>query len=733
MLTQTIKEIAKSREVDATQIAEVLWLSQFMTVSSSKKITVEPLETPKEKKSLTEDALPRTVSHTIVIQSEEEKEEPIEHGFERESSSASTFSTVTSKQEEKKFNLEKAFKNLTTKVKRESSEALDEEKTAEYIALVGLFEPMFQENKVRENYFNLRLVIDQNSSMFLWQESIKSFVKSIKKLDAFKNLDIFYLDSSENEASFRREKSTRIIKHTSSLFRKEQTLTLVLSDVVGKAWRSNQMFKVLNVWSNYSFVTIVSMLPHSMWQKTPLRQGVSLFVTSRGFPVTNRKLIAEYETEELSEQLNIPIIPFDESAFGYLTNLLMAQKESWIDARLFYELPDYSNKTDNSIKHKDAKERVEKFFASASEETRLLAIYCSVLPLNKVIIEAVIAFKSLGKSLDAFAEFYFGGLLDKITSHKIVEYEFYEGVRTELMQYISVEEVKSLFYILNDVVSSSLKLNGTVLDLLFSRSEKSKKLDQREKDIADLLVKILGNKGRFFEKEIANLVNKKNSIYLETNSYQMGSNHRSLEKPIHIITFDYDFEIAKSPVTFEEYDLYCVDEGIEKPSDEGWGRGKRPVINVSWDDAQNYCKWLSRKTGKKYRLPTEAEWEYACRAGTTTKWSFKDNESELENYAWYTNNSKSKTQKVAIKKENPWGLFDMHGNVWEWCQDDWVDNYNDTPRDGTEYKDSSVSSKVVRGGSWVDEANVTRSANRLRSSPTYRDILRGFRLLRTLP
>ena len=157
------------------------------------------------------------------------------------------------------------------------------------------------------------------------------------------------------------------------------------------------------------------------------------------------------------------------------------------------------------------------------------------------------------------------------------------------------------------------------------------------------------------------------------------------------------------------------------------------MINVSWHDAKAYCKWLSEKTGETYRLPTEAEWEYACRAGTTTKWSFGDDEKELEKYAWYNKNSDDKTHPVGEKLPNPWGLYDMHGNVWEWCEDDWADNYKETPRDGSANHNQKEDKKVLRGGSLGDDAYDTRSAFRFRYNPTDRNSDRGFRLLRTLP
>ncbi len=226
---------------------------------------------------------------------------------------------------------------------------------------------------------------------------------------------------------------------------------------------------------------------------------------------------------------------------------------------------------------------------------------------------------------------------------------------------------------------------------------------------------------------------------INSGSFKMGSDDGDDdEKPIHEVVINYDFEIAKYPVTFEEYDLFCEDTGKKKPDDRGWGRGKRPVINVSWHDAKAYCEWLNKKLGLDeetgyYRLPTEAEWEYSCRAGTTKKWSFGDDEEELTKYAWYDKNSNSKTHPVGEKLPNPWGLYDMHGNVWEWCEDDNVDNYHDTPRDGTAHVDEKADYKVLRGGSWFIGAYHTRSSDRDRNLSGDRYFYSGFRLLRTLP
>ena len=152
----------------------------------------------------------------------------------------------------------------------------------------------------------------------------------------------------------------------------------------------------------------------------------------------------------------------------------------------------------------------------------------------------------------------------------------------------------------------------------------------------------------------------------------------------------------------------------------------RPVEQVSWNDVQEFIKKLNQKEGtNKYRLPSEAEWEYACRAGSKTRFYFGDSNGSLEQYAWYNSNSSSKTHPVAKKKPNAWGLYDMHGNVWEWCQG-WKGDYPSghvTDPDGP----SSGSRRVVRGGSWVSPAGYCRSAFRIRVDPGVWDGFLGFR------
>ena len=225
-------------------------------------------------------------------------------------------------------------------------------------------------------------------------------------------------------------------------------------------------------------------------------------------------------------------------------------------------------------------------------------------------------------------------------------------------------------------------------------------------------------------------------VVVPLGQYTMGSNKEDDEKPNHDVTIAKPFVVGKFSVTFDEWDA-CVDHGgcKAKPKDEGWGRGTRPVIHISWDDVTSqYLPWLSAKTGKTYRLLTEAEWEYAVRAGTKTLYSFGDNEADLGTYAWFAANSGNKTHPVGEKKPNPWGLYDMHGNVWQWVQDCWHESYRSAPDNGSAWTRSCTDGgrRVVRGGSWYYVPRALRSAYRYGFNSGNRTFHFGFRVARTL-
>ena len=189
--------------------------------------------------------------------------------------------------------------------------------------------------------------------------------------------------------------------------------------------------------------------------------------------------------------------------------------------------------------------------------------------------------------------------------------------------------------------------------------------------------------------------------------------------------------VSKFEVTFAQWDA-CVDGGgcgKYRPNDEKWGRGQQPVINVSWGDIQRYLSWLSRKTGNRYRLLSETEWEYAAKAGTTTPYSFEGGKKELKKYAWFTENSGNKAHPVGEKRSNAFGLHDIHGNVWEWVQDCYKKSL---PTDGARADENCVG-RVLRGGSCLSTPSLLRSAIRIKNNPDGRYIAYGFRVARSLP
>jgi formylglycine-generating enzyme required for sulfatase activity len=241
-------------------------------------------------------------------------------------------------------------------------------------------------------------------------------------------------------------------------------------------------------------------------------------------------------------------------------------------------------------------------------------------------------------------------------------------------------------------------------------------------------------------------------IKIPVGSFLMGSDDYDNEKPKHQVKLQ-EFCLGKYPVTQEQYQA-IMGNNPSKFKDNP----KNPVENVSWDNAQEFCQKLNEKIGKDFRLPTEAEWEYACRAGTQTRYYFGNDQTVLKEYAWYGDNSgdsfldtlqmwfdelnwenydkklmdnNCKTHPVGDKKSNNWGLYDMSGNVWEWCEDPWHNSYADKPENiknngNTIWPSNNISLRVLRGGSWNTFPRYCRSASRTHDKNCNKSY--GFRL-----
>lgn len=244
-------------------------------------------------------------------------------------------------------------------------------------------------------------------------------------------------------------------------------------------------------------------------------------------------------------------------------------------------------------------------------------------------------------------------------------------------------------------------------------------------------------------------------VPIPSGQFLMGSpdseaQHQQNESPLHLVHID-PFWIGKYEITWDEYEIWgdeldilrrnlagasetprdAVADGVTRPTEPytdmsfGMGMGRHPAICMTQHAARMYCRWLSAKTGRTYRLPTEAEWEYACRAGTTTAYSYGDDSEQLAEYAWYDENSDESYQKVGLKRPNPWGLYDMHGNVAEWVLDQYVADFYDRQTGQVVNNPLAVPTqlypRVVRGGGWDDDPSMLRSAARDGSSEEWKE------------
>ena len=215
-------------------------------------------------------------------------------------------------------------------------------------------------------------------------------------------------------------------------------------------------------------------------------------------------------------------------------------------------------------------------------------------------------------------------------------------------------------------------------------------------------------------------------VIIPAGRFLMGSPEgegRDNEHPQHEVTIAQPFAMGQTAVSFTDYDRFC--EATSHPHvDDEWGRDEQPVINVSWHDSVTYCQWLSEQTGKNYQLPSEARWEYACRAGTTTPYHTGNKLTHKQ-----ANFERKNNGPVPVDKYEPnnFGLYQMHGNVLEWCKDAWYGDYNGAPVDGSARSSGETAARALRGGSWFNNNHACRSSNRY-FDPGAPDSSIGFRL-----
>ncbi len=225
-------------------------------------------------------------------------------------------------------------------------------------------------------------------------------------------------------------------------------------------------------------------------------------------------------------------------------------------------------------------------------------------------------------------------------------------------------------------------------------------------------------------------------VVVPAGTFAMGAPGQARTEPVHSVTFAKPFAVGKFTVTFDEWDACVADGGCEgyRPNDGRWGRGRRPVINVNWRDAQNYVEWLKKKTGKPYRLLSEAEFEYVARAGTTTVfwWGNQPGKGNANCEDCGSQWDNKQTAPVGSFKPNAFGLYDTSGNVTQWVADRWNATYAGAPSDGSAWETGHRDLRVMRNGSWANGSFRHHSAHRNGDNPMIRNTKIGFRVARAL-
>ena len=222
-------------------------------------------------------------------------------------------------------------------------------------------------------------------------------------------------------------------------------------------------------------------------------------------------------------------------------------------------------------------------------------------------------------------------------------------------------------------------------------------------------------------------------ILVEGGKFRMGNDNGLSpdESPEHEVTLD-SYYISATEVTFDQYDRFCTETNRPKAKDNGWGRGAMPLINVNWNDAYEYCQWASKATGTTIHLPTEAEWEFAARGGRKSHGYKFSGGNQVNEVGWYSENSDRKTHRVGGKVPNELGIYDMTGNVWEWCSDWYSDEYySDSPQKNPQGPESGQY-HVLRGGSWLNSETYIHLTTRSSLRSDYISVSNGFRVVKDM-
>ncbi len=833
-------------DCDARDLADLLWLAQFIKPVAAEQPETEPEAAPQPVRS--------TSQHEAIEADREPPafdlyaDQPAPRTGDRPTPAASEglpFSVPAAPTLRTRLDLARSLRPLMRKVPSRVQFDLDEAATVTQIAETRVYAPVVQPRP--ERWLDLDLVVEAAKTTVLWERAIAELQHLLEYQGAFRTVRTWRLTAAGEALQLFprwRERSAEQRPHSPRelLDPGGRRLILLASDCTSALWGQGKIHETLWEWSDAQPLAVVQMLPERLWQRTALSDGhiVRLSALTPGLPnarleVEGLPALEDWEDEAAESRddrvLVLPIVTLDAAALRCWARVVAGAGDTRSPGRAFElalvrELAAEARESPAPTA-RTARQRLTLFQAIASPPAQKLAGLMAVGPVSLPVIDLLRA-EFLPEAQQAHvAEVLLSGLLRRCDTEDSAacHYEFWvdetgQQVRDLLIDTVPIAKAETVLNRFSALIARKAGLSVSTFEALLAILQESadslgaealpfarvglgtlRRLGGRYKQLAEryeqgeippgaqLQLVDFEYEGveieavlKRFEFETATIaretVEKRRWLglrrgtewvirrrhaaawgYTEALSedvnlemvaipagrFQMGapeSEPESLddERPQHQVAIP-RFYLGRYPVTKAQWRVVAGYPQVErelKPNPARFRGYNRPFEQVSWDDAVEFCQRLSARTGREYRLPSEAEWEYACRAGTETPFHFGETiTTDLANYDGnFTYNDgpkgdyRKETTEVGQFPANAWGLHDLHGNVWEWCEDDWHDNYAGAPTDGSAWveSDRSETGRLLRGGSWNNDPRNCRSAFRGSGARAYINYYVGFRV-----
>ncbi len=818
-----IKE--KWRE-DEREISELIWcaahLHHIITPSIVQEESVTPDRGESQEKEQEKDTLPTPDERDsrIPLATKSSNREEVKfsetHGQKLPSTSkASNVGVTTPFPLPKAGDISKALLPLARRIPGRLNDELDIDATVEQTAEAnGLIIPILR--APLERCLEIHLLIDNSPSMEFWGDLGEVVASLFRWQGCFRDVRIWKFVTKENEPQLLSGLNERDIN--SLISPGGHRLFIVLTDTMGKAWRSGKAFAVLSTLGEKHSVTLAHIFPQSLWERTVLERAITRPLIADGSECPNSKLEVGGKLRTPRESLYLfPIFNLSANHFQTWASFIAGNPGNSIQGVLIRkEEPSEKEEVNTENEPKDPKELLQEFQINASPEALELAKVLAAVPLIPPVMRLAQSRFLPNTQHWHLAEVFFSGLIKRWSPENREDvavlddwYDFHTGIRDLLLGDSPVQRTTEIWRGIGDFIESNYgsfrdlqaliaNPNGSVTDMDWRRycyfaevnaaifktwggeyaslaAELTKTISQNRKQPLPIFTAetvYVDIRGEIVNRETINVpyydeplngeIEPIRMMAIPQGEFWMGSpesekERYSDESPQHLVKVP-AFFMSQTPITQAQWKAVSglPQEGQKLEPDPSRFKGDNlPVERVSWYDAREFCARLSRLTGCDYRLPSEAQWEYACRAipNPVVK---KPNQkpvyppfhfgetltSNLANYRAteiYQQEAKGeyrgKTTLVRSFSPNVFGLYDMHGNVWEWCEDDWHENYEGAPTDGsawieTDKKAQKISKSVLRGGSWVNYPVNCRSACRsFYNGRDNRNNLIGFRVL----